>query len=91
MSDLVKEGRKLQADAKELKKGSLIAFDDWVYKNILNLFDEVEDQQATIDKLVEALDKVCDLALMPDQECPNDIQPIVSGYKDLINSVTEGE
>ena len=50
---------------------------------------KIYDQQATIVKLVEALDAVCDLALMPDHECPDDIQPVVSGYKDLINSVKD--
>ena len=50
---------------------------------------DIKDQQATIVKLVEALDAVCDLALMPDHECPDDIQPVVSGYKDLINSVKD--
>ena len=44
-----------------------------------------EQQAKSIDELVEALEDACDFALMSDHECPEDIQPKISGLMDLAN------
>ncbi|MCW8988354.1 MAG: hypothetical protein OQK75_11875 [Gammaproteobacteria bacterium] len=45
MTDIVKEGRELLANSKELKKGSFVEFDNWLYKNAAKLLDTIEELQ----------------------------------------------
>ena len=49
------------------------------------VLEQLEQQAKSIYELVEALEEACDFALMPDHECPEDIQPKISGLMDLAN------